>query len=249
MKLKALSQPTWRGFVVALAAMVCAVSSAQAQDVRTTRVVVQALNQAMLSAEIAARITRMPFREGDRFKAGDTLVSFDCAIFEAQRDKVEAELKAARSQLDNDRELERSRSIGALNVVLSEVSVQRAQAEVRMAKINTDRCTIRAPWNGRVLLRKANELEVAKLQQEVMAIVSTDALEVMAVVPSTWVRNVKPGQTLDVHIDETGTQHKAQIVTLGSMVDAVSQTVNLRARIAADARLLPGMTGSATLRR
>lgn len=214
----------------------------------TSRVVVQSLMQATLSAEIAARITKLPLREGDSFKKGDTLVGFDCAIFEAQRDKVEAELKAANAKLSNDQELEKSRSIGALEVQLSEVAVQRAKAEMRMAQINAERCVIEAPWDGRVMWRKAQEQEVAKLHQEILAIVSTEALEVMAVVPGQWVRTLKPGQTFDVRIDETGTRHTASVVAIGSQVDAVSQTINLRGRITRDPKLLPGMTGTASFR-
>lgn len=215
---------------------------------KSSRVVVQSLMQATLSAEIAARITQLRWREGDNFKKGDTLVAFDCSIFEAQRDKVEAELRAAKSKLSNDKELERSRSIGALEVELSEVAVQRAQAEMRMAQINAERCEIKAPWAGRVIQRKAHELEVAKLHQEVLTIVSIEAMEVMAVVPGQWVRTLKPGQPFEVRIDETGTRHTAEIVAIGSQVDAVSQTINLRGRIARDPRLLPGMTGTATFR-
>jgi multidrug efflux pump subunit AcrA (membrane-fusion protein) len=37
-------------------------------------------------------------------------------------------------------------------------------------------------------------------------------------------------------------------VAVGSQVDAVSQTINVRARIATDPKLLPGMTGDAQLR-
>jgi membrane fusion protein (multidrug efflux system) len=226
----------------------CCGAFAQTSPGYTSRVVVQSLMQATLSAEIAARITHLQLREGDSFKKGDTLVAFDCAIFEAQRDKIEAELKAATAKLTNDRELERSRSIGLLEVQLSEVAVQRAEAEMRMAKINTDRCEIKAPWPGRVMLRKAHELEVAKLHQEIMAIVSNEAMEVMAVVPSQWVRTLKPGQTFEVRIDETGTRHTAAVVAVGSQVDAVSQTINLRGRIARDPKLLPGMTGTASFR-
>lgn len=215
---------------------------------KSTRVVVQSLMQATLSAEIAARIVQLPFREGDSFKKGDVLIAFDCAIFVAQRDKVTAELQAARAKLENDQALASNRAIGALDVTLSEVAVNRAEAEMRMAKINTERCVIEAPWAGRVLQRKAQELEVAKLHQELLSIASTEVLEVMAVVPGQWVRTLKPGQTFEVRIDETGSRHTAQVVAVGSQVDAVSQTINLRARIGRDARLLPGMTGTATFR-
>jgi membrane fusion protein (multidrug efflux system) len=107
---------------------------------------------------------------------------------------------------------------------------------------------IKAPWAGRVMLRKAQELEVAKLHQEILAIVSTEAMEVMAVVPSQWVRTLKPGQNFEVRIDETGIRHTASVVAVGSQVDAVSQTINLRGRIARDPKLLPGTTGTASFR-
>ena len=235
-----LATASWSHYALAQAAPAAAGKS--------TRVVVQSLMQATLSAEITARIVALPGREGDSFKKGDTLVAFDCEIFEAQRDKVQAELKGAQAKLENDRELEKSRSIGALEVVLSEVAVQRAKAEMRMAQINTDRCVIKAPWPGRVLQRKAQELEVAKLNQEVLSIVSTDTMEVMAIVPGQWVRSLKHGQAFEVRIDETGSRHNAEVVAIGSQVDAVSQTINVRGRIARDAKLLPGMTGSAYFR-
>lgn len=233
---------------LSLATVGLVVQAQPAAPAKSSRAVVQSLMQATLSAEIAARITHLRLREGDSFNKGDLLVAFDCDIFEAQREKVSAELKAAQVKLDNDRELERTRSIGALEVQLSEVSLQRAQAEMRMARINTERCEIRAPWTGRIVQRKAHELEVAKLHQEILTIVSTEAMEVMAVVPGQWVRTLRPGQAFEVQIDETGSRHRAEVVAVGSQVDAVSQTINVRGRIARDPRLLPGMTGTASFR-
>lgn len=212
---------------------------------QTTRGVVQALNEATLSSEIAARVVAMPLRVGDTFAKGDVLVRFDCALFEAQRDKVDAEVRAAEARHANDQQLEQMRSIGALEVTLSAVALQQAKAELRMAQLNTQRCTIRAPWNGRVVQRMSNEQESVKLNQDLLAIASTQELEMMLVVPATWLRWMKPGTAFEVRMDETGTSHKAQVAALGSKVDAVSQTLNLRARLPADARLLPGMTGTA----
>ncbi len=210
------------------------------------RGVVQAVHQATLSAEIAARVLEIPFRGGDAFAKDDILVRFDCAIFEAQRDKVSAELRAAQAKLTNDRKLEVMRSIGVLEVTLSEMAVQQTEAELRMARINIERCTIKAPWSGKVVQRLVNENEGIKLNQGLMSIVSTQALELTVVVPSIWMRKLKPGQRFSFKVDETGSSHEATIITLGSTVDAVSQTLSLRARIDIDPKLLPGMSGTAS---
>lgn len=225
-----------------LASLALAGTGAAAQ---TTRGVVQALHEATLSSEIAARVVELPRRVGDTFAQGDVLVRFECSLFEAQRDKVQAELRAAQARHDNDKQLEQTRSIGALDVTLSAVAVDQARAELRMATLNTERCVIKAPWAGRVVQRQANEQESVKLNQELLSIASTQELEMMLVVPATWLKWLKPGTPFDVRMDETGTLHKAQVAALGSKVDAVSQTLNLRAKLPADARLLPGMSGTA----
>lgn len=214
----------------------------------SSRGVVQAVHQAVLSAEIAARVQSLPLRAGDAFAQGDVLVRFDCALFEAQRDKVDAESRAARAKLENDKQLESLQSIGALDVKLSEVAVQQTDAELRMATINTQRCVITAPWPGRVTQRMINEHESAKLNQELLGIVSTQSLEITVMVPASWVRTLKPGQAFTFKVDETGTSHAATVISLGSTVDSVSQTLSLRGRVAADPRLLPGMSGTAQFR-
>ncbi len=231
----------YRPLAAALLAGLCGLS-AQAQ---TTRGVVQAMNEATLSSEIAARVLEMPKRVGDTFAKGDVLVRFDCTLFEAQRDKVEAEVRSATARHENDRQLEKVRSIGALEVTLSESALQQAKAELRMAQMNTQRCTVLAPWPGRVVQRMANEQESVKLNQELLSVASTADLEMMLVVPATWLKWLKPGLAFDVRMDETGSQHRAQVAMLGAKVDAVSQTMNLRARLQGDGRLLPGMSGTA----
>ena len=54
-----------------------------------------------ISAEINARIVSMPFREGDRFHAGTTLVEFDCR-------RTRAELAAGRPLTQQDAEAARA---------------------------------------------------------------------------------------------------------------------------------------------
>ncbi len=227
---------------LALAALCAMASPAWASDARG---VVQAIHQVTLSSEIGARVTQMPYRVGDAFEAGAVLVRFDCAIFEAQRDKVRADLRAATAKLDNVKRLEAVNSVGALDVTLAETALQQVDAELRIAQLNADRCVIKAPWAGRVTQRLATEHESIKINQELLGIVSTESLEVSVVVPATWVRWLRPGLAFEMRIDESGTRHPATVLAVGSRVDPVSQTLTLRGRIKSDPRLLPGMSGTA----
>ena len=58
-----------------------------------------------VAAEIPAKINELPIPEGGAFKAGETLVSFDCSIQRAQYQKAEAELDSAEQTFKSNKRL------------------------------------------------------------------------------------------------------------------------------------------------
>src|SRR5580693_3996625 len=66
---------------IAAAVAICALTPASASEVSAQLV---PLHAATLSSEIAARIDNIASRVGDRFTKGDLLVSFACALQNAQ---------------------------------------------------------------------------------------------------------------------------------------------------------------------
>ena len=216
---------------------------------QVARGVIQSVNTATLSSEIAARVTQVPYRDGDTFAKGDVLLKFDCRLFNAQLDKTQADLRAAQAKLENDRKLEKLGSVGVMKVVLAETEVDQAQAEMRMARINVERCVVIAPWSGRVVQQFVQAQESVELHQKMLSIVSTDQLELNLRVPSDWSELIKTGDQLVVTVDETQSRHTAVVITTGSVVDPVSQTLAIRALLPSDPRLLPGMSGTAVLKR
>lgn len=231
-----------RFIVVCLASVISL--NALAQD-RQARGVVQALHQATLSAELSAKVIIMPMRAGDAFLAGDLLVALDCEVFRAQSSKVAADVESAELRQQNMQRLAERRSVSKLEVALADVALRQAQAELRMADINVDRCEIRAPFDGRVVQRFVNTEESVEVNQELIDVVSTDHLEAQIVVPAQWVQWLKPGRHFQLNIDETGETLGATVVKLGSVVDPVSQTLQVRAAIDQIEHLLPGMSGTA----
>jgi multidrug efflux pump subunit AcrA (membrane-fusion protein) len=82
-----------------------------------------------------------------------------------------------------------------------------------------------------------------------MEITEKGSLEIVCAVPSVWVRWLKPGHIVWVYVDETAKSYEAELVRLGGKVDAGSKTLKVYARFAASPTdLLPGMSGSASIR-
>lgn len=209
------------------------------------RGMVRATERAVISSRLTAQIAKLPFRAGDSFKKGDVLAKFDCGLYSAERDKVEAELKAARMKRNNLHRLAALGSAGELEVGLAGTDVQQAQAELKVADLNVQRCTITAPYDGRVVRLMVNDDETVHPQQDLMEIVGTGKLEAEIIVPGTWLRWLKVGTRLSMKIDETGADIGGTISGLGAAIDPVSHSATVRAQLLdTPPSLLPGMSGA-----
>lgn len=227
-----------------LAALLLPAWSGHAEEYKA-RAVIKALDRAVLSGELAARVNQLPKRVGDSFREGELLIGLDCSLYEAQAAKVAAENKAARVKLDNARQLNELRSIGSLDVALAQSEYAQTQAELRIARLNTERCSIKAPYAGKVVTVLVNRHENIRQQQELLEIVADQRLEAEVVVPATWLTWLQPELPLTLALDETGARVEATLAAISPAIDPVSQTLLLRARLAQPSGMMPGMSATA----
>ena len=201
-----------------------------------------------LAAEVGARVDRLPLREGERFKAGDLLVAFDCTTQQALLRKATAELSAARQTLKANERLAELNSIGNLELNLSRASVEKGEAEVGYQKAMLGKCEIRAPFSGRMSDQMVRNQQYVQPGQELMEVIDDSVLELEFLVPSGWLGWLKPGQAFEVKIDETGRSYPARFTRLGARIDPVSQSIKVAAAIDGSyPELLTGMSGHVLL--
>lgn len=203
-----------------------------------------AIRQTTLSSELAAKIDRIAVKEGERFKEGQVLVAFDCVIQRAQLDEAAAVLSAAdRAKAVHKRLLELN-SAGQLETekAISDAAV--AQAKVHSARAVLSKCAIQAPFPGRVVEQKAQAHQYVQAGQPILEILDDSAIEAEFIVPSSWVRTIKPGAAIRVSVEETAQTYDARIIRVGAKVDAASHSIKVVAELA-DKRheLMAGMTG------
>lgn len=212
----------------------------------TARGVLVPAKEAVISSELSARIIELPFRDGEVFTAGDVLVAFDCALFEARRDQAAALMRAAQATMANAQQLQQMNSIGELEVRLARTNMDRVAAALAEAEVTVDRCTVLAPYEGRLVEAFVNAHEVATPGSQLLTIVSTAPLEATLLIPSDWLIWLAPGQPFTFQVDETRTILAGEVASIGARVDPVSQTVPLRVVLpGAPPGLIPGMSGTA----
>ena len=209
------------------------------------RGVIEAVHRTVLSSELSGRVTALPKRPGEAFSAGDALARIDCALYEAERDKVASRLAQARRKLDNKQRLAELDSVGKLAVDLAELAVREARAELEIARLNVERCDVEAPYDGRVVKLHASEHQNVQAQQKLLAIVGR-RLEARVIVPADWLDWLRPGAPMALAVEETGTTVEGEVARVGAAVDPVSHTVPVWARLASPGEALrPGMSGAA----
>lgn len=204
-------------------------------------------NEVVLSSEISAKIANLPLREGESFAAGQRLVSFDCALFQAQLNKAQASQEASRQTLSVNRRLAELNAIGALELQQSEGRAKEADAEVSFMAVTVSKCGINAPFSGRVAKRLVANHQYVTTGTPLLGLIDAGDLEIQLIVPSRWLAWLKTGSTFSIQVDELGSTISARVVRLGARIDPVSQSVGLTAVAEGGSKnLRAGMSGWAT---
>lgn len=197
-----------------------------------------------LSAEIPARLARINLKSGDAFRSGQALATLDCSLQMAARDRARAALNGAEKTLVAQKRLDELNAIGKLEVQMAETEVAKLSAELAQINTTLSKCTITAPYAGRVAEQKARENQYVQAGQPILDILDDSALELEFIVPSRWLRWLKIGHKFEVEIDETGKRYPASIQRLGARIDPVSQSLKATAVInGKHPELLAGMSG------
>lgn len=212
------------------------------------RAIIESIDQTTLSSQIAGQIIELPKNDGDYFKKDEILIKIDCDIYEAQMNKAKVISELAKIKYDKNKDLEKLNSVGKFDVETSKLEYEKEYIEYQIAKLNVDRCEIKAPYEGRVVLRKASRFQTIKPQDELMQIINSNSYEIRVISPSSWLAWLRVGQTFKVYVDELKQNVNATVKQLDSVVDPRSQTISFRASINSK-DVLAGMSATARFRR
>ena len=227
----------------ALAATPPAPAAAKSDEGRI-RTQLMAKNAVVIAGELSAKIARLPVPEGGSFARGQLLVEFECSSYRAQLSKAEATLEAARQLVKVNNRLAELNSIGQLELEQAQSKAKEANAELHYMQTVVAKCSISAPFAGRVAKRSAAPFSYASPGMPLLDVLDVSSLELRMIVPSKWLAWLKPGAKFSVQVDELGRTVNARVERLGAQIDPVSQSVLAIGVVeGASADLLPGMSG------
>ena len=204
--------------------------------------------ETVLSSELDAGIQRFSVRNGERFAKKQVLVRLDCALERAKLTKMKATLAGAEKVAKIKKRLLELNSAGTLEVALARIEADKARADIKVQSIVLSKCTVSAPFSGRVVAVKAKEHQFARVGQALLEILDDSSLDIDFIAPSNWLRWLKAGQEFSILVNETKKSYPGKVVRLGAKVDPVSQSVEVMGTVSGRfPELMSGMSGRITI--
>ncbi len=224
-------------------------NSSSESELQPIRAQLSPVTYTTIAAELGAKVQELPFREGEQFKKGEQLVAFDCAAQRAQYQKSKASLSIAERNFNTNRKLLALGSVGRIEYENSASEFQKAKADSEELAAIVAKCTIFAPFDGRVVEQKVRAQQFVQTGQPVLDILDNTALELEFIAPSKWTPWLVQGYAFLIKIDETGKSYPAKITRVGARIDSISQTVKVAAIVDGEyTELSPGMSGTIEVR-
>lgn len=178
----------------------------------------QPIDQTIVKSRVSGRLAEVLVREGDRVTEGQVLARFETTELQAKLNERQSALEAARADARwtardrSDKETLANRNIVSQSAAdqarataenrASMVAVAEAQLEV--ARKNLADAEVRAPFDGVVGERIANQGESLPIDGKILALLDTSHVEIAAQMPAADVIRMKVGQAARVNLEGFG---------------------------------------------
>lgn len=220
--------------------------------------VVEAVNQATVSAQTAGRVVELPFDVNDKVPAGAVIVRFTDVEQQAALRQAQAQLRSATAAADEaEADYTRTQNIYERKLVAraqydqavarrdaARAALEATNAAVRAAAEQLDYTVVRAPYAGVVTRRYVEVGESVRPGQLLISGIGIGAKRVNVIVPQSDVDAIRLHHSAAVLLDPDGTRRIAATeLTVFPYADPQTHSFQVRVALPEEgAALNPGTT-------
>ena len=201
----------------------------------------------VLSARVDSIVKKHRFKEGEKFDKGDILVELDSDLYKQLLKRAEAEYAYYKKEAARNKGLLEDDAVGESDYAKSVLMRESSAANLAIAKMNFERCVIRAPFAGRVAKLITEAFEFVRTSQPLLEIIDDRTLLAVVHLPAELRGKVKIGSEAIVTLDGTGKSLRGVVREVSAEIDPASRSFS--AKIAVDnkdSKLTAGMSGIVT---
>ncbi len=194
-------------------------------------------------AEITAAVTAIRFNEGEWVEKGSVLVELENASQLAAVASARATLVESTSQLKRSEELFKTNVVAASQLEQLKAKQEADQASVHAAESRLVQTVIRAPFSGRLGLRRISAGSIVDTNTVITTLDDTSRIKLDFEVPEVFVARLQPGLTVTARSAAwPELTFSGQVTSVDTRINPVTRTISVRALLPnEDDQLRPGM--------
>ncbi len=197
----------------------------------------------VIRPEIAGRIVKIHFIEGQSVNAGAPLVSMDTSDLRARLAANDADVTVNRQRFDRARNMAGQKFMSQQAVEEASSNLSRAQALKQETIAQLAKAEIRAPFKGMLGLRKVSNGAYLKAGEDIVNLEDIGSLKLDFRIPEAFLSKIAKDQDVNVRVDAFPKEtFSGKIFAIEPAIDTQTRTVMLRARVPnPDVKLKPGL--------
>ncbi len=196
-----------------------------------------------VSSKTSNIVMAVKFRDGERVRRGQILVQLDDAQTRADVAATQATLAESESQFNRSRELLQTQALSKSSHEQLEATLKANRARLQAAQARLEDTVIRAPFAGRVGLRRVSVGTLISPGAVITTLDDTSVIKLDFSVPENFLATLREGLSVRATAPAfPGRAFAGEVASIDSRVDMNTRSVTVRALLANDdGALKPGM--------
>jgi len=196
-----------------------------------------------ISTKISNIVIAVKFRDGERVKRGQVLVQLDDAQARAEVAAMQAAVTESETLYNRSRELLNTQALSKSSFDQLEATLKANHARLAAANARLEDTVIRAPFSGRVGLRRVSVGTLISPGAVITTLDDTSVIKLDFSVPENFLSGLREGLSIRAGAPAyPGRIFAGKVSSIDSRVDIATRSVTVRALLAnEDGALKPGM--------
>lgn len=204
---------------------------------------VSAIQGADLTTEVSGIVKHIYFNNGSEVKAGDVIIALDAATDRAELKTLQAAEHLAELERDRVQRLWQRNSTSKAEYDQRQSQLDQAQARVAAQISRMEQKQLRAPYAGRLGIRRVNIGQYVHAGDPMISLQSLNKVFINFTLPEQRFRDVHVGMAVRARMDALGNAaFDGKITAIEPVIDADTRNFDVQATFANPQQLLrPGM--------
>lgn len=196
-----------------------------------------------LASSVTEIVTKVNFKDNQRVKKGDILLEMDASEERAELAEQESSRAEAQRQVNRLSPLVKKGAASASILDENRRDLQGAQARIRAIQSRINQRVVKAPFDGVLGLRNVSVGALAQPDSIITTIDDDSIMKLDFAVPEIFLSALKTGVIIEAETEAyPGKIFKGEISNVDSRIDPITRSIQARAIIPNDEKLLkPGL--------